>query len=365
MLAWANVYSPIIASAIANAATNGRDGKGCIIIAGAGNNGGSVVDPAKQNETLAVSGIYKSGAITAYSCHGPEVDFAAFGGDFDIATTDRAGQGLGYNIGEYFLEFQGTSAATAQLAGVAALILSEFPDLTREEVYCRLAMTATDLGDFGRDDFYGHGLINAYRAIAYDDMVLTDKTFGGLQDFWASNTITSEGTIIEQGADVTLRSGNQIRVTSGRAKAGSTFRAYLDACDPCAGGGTMMLASNNSSYPNQANANFNISESEIEDFEKDENQASETKQLDYAYEFSAFPNPFDNSTTISFSHNKTSRVKIYLTNSYGQEVMQVHNKYTAPGNYEIKIDGNRLQPGVYFCVIETDRGRETIKIVKM
>jgi hypothetical protein len=103
----------------------------------------------------------------------------------------------------------------------------------------------------------------------------------------------------------------------------------------------------------------------LPEIDKGEEQIYETKQADYSFDFSAFPNPFDNSTTISFSHNHSSKVKIYLTNSYGQEVLQLHNKYSVPGNYEIKIDGNELQPGVYFCVMETETGREIIKVVKM
>lgn len=91
------------------------------------------------------------------------------------------------------------------------------------------------------------------------------------------------------------------------------------------------------------------------------NIVSEIKQ---DTDFNAYPNPFDNSTTVSFSINKLSKVNVYITNIYGQKVLLLHNQYTEPGNYEINLDGNTLQPGVYFCVMETKSGREVVKIIR-
>ena len=82
----------------------------------------------------------------------------------DVVTTDRMGD-LGYYTGNYYLKFNGTSAACPQVAGVAALMLSANPALTEAQVRTILQNTAKDLGAPGFDHTYGYGLIDAYKAV--------------------------------------------------------------------------------------------------------------------------------------------------------------------------------------------------------
>ncbi len=56
--------------------------------------------------------------------------------------------------------------ATPHIAGVAALVWSHFESLTASQIRNVLERTATDLGAPGRDDEFGHGLVNA--KAAYD-----------------------------------------------------------------------------------------------------------------------------------------------------------------------------------------------------
>lgn len=60
--------------------------------------------------------------------------------------------------------FNGTSMASPHVAGVAALILSQYPSASPDEVAHILESTATDLGETGRDQLYGSGLVNAAAA---------------------------------------------------------------------------------------------------------------------------------------------------------------------------------------------------------
>jgi serine protease len=63
--------------------------------------------------------------------------------------------------------WSGTSMATPHVSGVAALIWSWNPSLTNVQIREAMQMTALDLGETGRDHYYGFGLVQAYDAWQY------------------------------------------------------------------------------------------------------------------------------------------------------------------------------------------------------
>jgi subtilisin family serine protease len=79
----------------------------------------------------------------------------------------RLGQGTTLAITGVSYEYaSGTSMATPHVAGVAALVWSYFPSCNGEQIRATLRQSAQDLGDAGRDDKYGYGLVQA--KAAYD-----------------------------------------------------------------------------------------------------------------------------------------------------------------------------------------------------
>lgn len=65
----------------------------------------------------------------------------------------------------------GTSMASPAVAGIAALMLSQNPQLTARDVKWRIEKSATDLGEPGFDQYYGHGMVNASAALNMGAMV--------------------------------------------------------------------------------------------------------------------------------------------------------------------------------------------------
>ncbi len=66
--------------------------------------------------------------------------------------------------GSYFFA-SGTSMASPHVAGVAALIAGKYPGISVGDLKTRLIQTADDEGANGTDPFYGHGFVNARRAV--------------------------------------------------------------------------------------------------------------------------------------------------------------------------------------------------------
>ncbi|WP_309573506.1 S8 family serine peptidase [Deinococcus sp.] len=61
--------------------------------------------------------------------------------------------------------FDGTSMATPHVSAAAAVVWAALPTLTNTQLLSKLTGTARDLGAAGRDNNFGYGLVDPYRAI--------------------------------------------------------------------------------------------------------------------------------------------------------------------------------------------------------
>jgi subtilisin family serine protease len=162
--------SGAVNSAIDFAVANNR-----VVVFAAGNDSGPVIYPANLSASkviIAVSAtnewdqfktmISSDGENWWGSCFGPEINVSAPG--VHMWTTDISGAG-GYSNGDYVENFNGTSSAAPLVAGTAALLLSQNPGWTPNQVRNRLQSTADDKGPAGFDNRFGHGRINACKAL--------------------------------------------------------------------------------------------------------------------------------------------------------------------------------------------------------
>ncbi len=76
-----------------------------------------------------------------------------------------------------------------------------------------------------------------------------------------------------------------------------------------------------------------------------------------------YPNPFNPTTKVQYNIPKYDLVSIKLYDILGNEIKILENDYKTPGNYELTIDGNGLQSGVYFVSFRAGSFIETKKIV--
>lgn len=212
--------------ALTNAATLGRQGKGCVIVFAAGNanrpvNGtineqnwpqNAISGPTRwlngfavHPDVMAVAASTSLNRKAAYSNWGPEIAVCAPSNNappgiglpqvgyvltppavqtglegLGIVTTDRPDQ-PGYGFGDFTGDFGGTSSACPLVAGVAALVLSANPELTAGAVRQILQQTADKIVDpnpdpqfgwrrgtytnGGHSEWFGYGKVNAFRAV--------------------------------------------------------------------------------------------------------------------------------------------------------------------------------------------------------
>ncbi len=149
---------------------------GAIIVAAAGNEAsGTPFFPASYNGVVSVSAVSINRTLASYSNFGATVDIAAPGGDagdvngdgfvdrvLSTSADDTSGRA------EYSYQFlQGTSMAAPHVAGVFALMKSVNPGLTPDNIDTLLAAgrLTVDIGAPGRDNSFGHGLIDALKAV--------------------------------------------------------------------------------------------------------------------------------------------------------------------------------------------------------
>jgi hypothetical protein len=78
-----------------------------------------------------------------------------------------------------------------------------------------------------------------------------------------------------------------------------------------------------------------------------------------------YPNPFNPTTTIQFSLNTASPVKLTVYDILGQEVVTLVNEYKTVGSHKIQWRANTMPSGVYYYRLEADGFSKTHKMVLM
>jgi serine protease len=157
---------------------------GVVVVSATGNSFDLAV-PSERYDTLAINvgGTTEHGCLGGYSNHGPGMDVVAPGGGVDAPLRNNPscvpGGPPGRNVSgvsfksaaprtfEMLGGFSGTSSAAPHVSGVVALVLAsgvlgKHP--APRDVERHVERTARDLGDPGRDRYYGWGLVDATAA---------------------------------------------------------------------------------------------------------------------------------------------------------------------------------------------------------
>jgi subtilisin family serine protease len=150
-MSFAGPKDPLVERGIAASVT-----KGIVLVAASGNAGAKSppLYPAANPNVIAVSATDAYDRLFPASNRGGHIAVSAPGVDIFLPAPD----------GKYQMT-SGTSFSAAYISGLAALMMERNPQLAPAELRAILIKTARDLGLPGRDDLFGAGEADAYRAV--------------------------------------------------------------------------------------------------------------------------------------------------------------------------------------------------------
>lgn len=184
---WTGIgYSQTIADAVAYAYN-----LGAVVVAAAGNNNDDVSNyyPANLPQVITVAAVDPTGAKASFSNFGSKIDVAAPG--VDILSLRAANTNMGTPVGTAYTRADGTSMATPHVSGTAALIVSQHPEYSNEQV--RQVLRVSGGQPSGTIDLnFGYGVVNANAALA-SSSVLEAKIQSPYNGTTATSSITITG----------------------------------------------------------------------------------------------------------------------------------------------------------------------------
>lgn len=127
-----------------------------MLLVGAGGNHGTAkyAYPASYKSVISVGAIDSAKDAWMFTQQNDQIELVAPGVEVNSTLPNNK-----------YGKWDGTSVAAPHVSGVAALVWSHFPECSAYQIRDALTQSAQDLGNIGRDDVYGFGLVQAKAAV--------------------------------------------------------------------------------------------------------------------------------------------------------------------------------------------------------
>ena len=196
--------------------------KDCVVVVSSGNNGDNINKakfcPAYMNNVLTVGAVDSTEELAYFSNYGRSLDVVAPG--TDIYST--------WKKGKYKYQ-SGTSMAAPYAAALAAQLRLLYPEKNQAQIRSLIQKTARDLGDSGKDLYFGYGLIQSptvYTQLELEETAVTlaageHKTIG----YALSNPYMTGGKVIWKSSDSSVASVSANGMVTGIKQGKATITA--------------------------------------------------------------------------------------------------------------------------------------------
>ncbi len=334
--------------------------KGIAVFSSAGNEGNKkwryLVAPSDGFDVIGMGGVLPSGEYWGGSSRGPSAD--------GRVKPDLAAQGSGVytispNSEDGYLTGSGTSFSCPLGAGTAALIYNINPELTPQELRNLMISTASQSDD--PDNFRGYGIIDlvsiagilleghqvvirdfqvsanhGYNALSWESKLEIDNNYWSV---WRSDENSEESEIIRFSGEQFNLETKAYHFNDFEIKGNSQYDYFLTTTS---GSGKSFLR-DSATVTSQPAGEFKI--------------------------LNAFPNPFNNSTIISFSINRQAEVQLTVFDINGRKVRTLIENKNAPADYYtaewngLNYSGASVSSGTYFVVLKSSDEITAYKIL--
>ena len=167
--------------------------KGSVVVCAAGNDGkNDVIFPAAYDGVLSVGNTNRNDELSTSSNYGRDLDVCAPGSSIYSTWQSSA---------QPYIYLSGTSMASPLAAGLAGLVIDQFPNYTPLQIIEQIRINADNIDNLnpGKENLLGSGRINAYKAVSNRNV----KSVRILShEFVEANNIDG---VIESGDEVEIR----------------------------------------------------------------------------------------------------------------------------------------------------------------
>jgi hypothetical protein len=348
-------------------AIDNAEAAGAAVVFAAGNEGPGAMSlraPADRNTSptncFAVGALNPGSAtIASFSSRGPS---ACPGTTEEKIKPEVCARGVSVRSaypGGSYTNLDGTSMACPHVAGGLALLRDAFPNATVDELKTALMTTAVDLGTAGEDNTYGHGridLLAAYESLGGGQIPCGDisnfqarcNPAGSVQARLTMTNNSHAGEMVVFNID-----GDDYPATI--TGAGGTI-ASINVPGLGAGPHTVEVTDPaGCRSPIETRCRVASDQTDLSSWE-DEDADHLVAQSEVRGEtrlIGSYPNPFNPSTSISYTLGEDGFVSLRIYNTIGEEVATLVNELQAAGIKSVTWNGRNeagaaVASGLYF-----------------
>jgi serine protease AprX len=339
--------------------------RGVVTVTAAGNEYNSnwkyIVSPADARYVLAVGAVNSDGLIASFSSRGPTSD-----GRIKPDVCAMGTSVYTVSVGSYsnYTFASGTSTSTPIVAGIAALLISHYPEINQWQVRDAIRNTASQANR--PDTVYGWGIVSAKRAISYPLLIKRSGIPILYKTFFSNTSIDSVRLIVM--TDYT----QSIVVNELMNAEFSGFKFYKELSASMSPDDVYKFYfkyySNGIEFrePQESDLvyTFQISSLKVFPPRKPLNQVA-SFQL-----YQNYPNPFINQTKFKFDLPEQDWVTLEIYDVLGRKVKTLLNDVGLSRGVHDRIiwdgrddNGNYVSSGIYFYRFKSLRFNSTKKLI--